>query len=86
MTQNCVASVTNTIVLRVGPETIESGSDYECPMSHPSKSQTFGLEQTSSMFFINQPYKSIYAHPNICLGLGFEFGPQRIKDLAIMCP
>ena len=24
--------------------------------------------------------------PNIYLGLGFEFGPQRIRDLAIVCP
>ena len=24
--------------------------------------------------------------PNIYLGLGFEFGPQRIWDLAIVCP
>jgi hypothetical protein len=30
---------------------------------------------------------SLYIHiPNIYLGLGFEFGPQRIRDLAIMCP
>ena len=24
--------------------------------------------------------------PNIYLGLGFEFGPQRIRDLSIVCP
>ena len=24
--------------------------------------------------------------PNMYLGLGFEFGPQRIRDLAIVCP
>ena len=24
--------------------------------------------------------------PNIYLGLGFEFGPQKIRNLAIMCP
>ena len=24
--------------------------------------------------------------PNIYLGLGFEFGPQRIRNLAIVCP
>jgi hypothetical protein len=23
--------------------------------------------------------------PNICLGLGFEFGPQKIRDLASVC-
>ena len=28
---------------------------------------------------------SLYIHiPNIYLGLGFEFGPQRIRDLAIV--
>ena len=30
---------------------------------------------------------SLYIHiPNIYLGLGFEFGLQRIMDLAIVCP
>ena len=30
---------------------------------------------------------SLYIHiPNIYLGLGFEFGPQRIRDLAFVCP
>ena len=30
---------------------------------------------------------SLYIHiPNIYLGLGLEFGPQRIRDLAFMCP
>ena len=30
---------------------------------------------------------SLYIHiPNIYLGLRFEFGPQRIRDLAIVCP
>ena len=24
--------------------------------------------------------------PNIYLGLGFEFGPQRVRDLAFVCP
>jgi hypothetical protein len=29
----------------------------------------------------------LYIHiPNIYLGLRFEFGPQRIKDLAFVCP
>ena len=29
----------------------------------------------------------LYIHnPNIYLGLGFEFGPQRISDLAFVCP
>jgi hypothetical protein len=35
------------------------------------------------MFSIIQPYIQI---PNIYLGLGFEYGPQRIRDLAIVCP
>ena len=30
---------------------------------------------------------SLYIHiPNIYWGLGFEFGPQRIRDLAFVCP
>ena len=30
---------------------------------------------------------SLYIHiPNIFLGFEFEFGPQRIRDLAFMCP
>ena len=42
------------------------------------------------MFSINQPLflqkVSLYIQiPNIYLGLGFEFGPQRIRDLAIVC-
>ena len=24
--------------------------------------------------------------PNVYLGLGFEFGPQRFRDLAFVCP
>ena len=42
-----------------------------------------------SMFSINQPLflqKSLYIQiPSIYLGLGFEFGPQRIRNLAIVC-
>ena len=35
-------------------------------------------------FYKNQ---SLYIHiPNIYLGLGFEFGPQRIRNLDIGCP
>ena len=31
-------------------------------------------------------YKKTNVHiPNLYLGLGFEFGPQRIKDLAFVC-
>ena len=38
------------------------------------------------MFSINQPLflqktKPLYPAPNIYLGLGFEFWPQRIRDL-----
>ena len=44
-----------------------------------------------SMFSINQPILpqkiSLYIQiPIIYVGLGYEFGPQRIKDLAIVCP
>ena len=47
----------------------------------------FGTVSPLSMFFIIQFYKklSLYSHiPNIYLGLGF--GPQRIGDLAFVCP
>ena len=48
----------------------------------------FGTVSSLSMFFINQPFflqKSLYIQiPNIYLGLEFEFGPQRIRDLAIV--
>ena len=37
-----------------------------------------------SMFFIFQP---LFLHiPNIYLGLGYEFGPQRVRDLPFVCP
>ena len=45
-----------------------------------------------SMFFLIQQLflqknQNLYIHiQNIHLGLGFEFGPQRIRDLAIVCP
>ena len=36
---------------------------------------------------IISPKKQVYIHiPNIYLGLGFEIGPQRIGDLAFLCP
>ena len=43
------------------------------------------------MFFVIQPLfllksKPYILIPNIHLGLGFEFGPQRIMDLAFVCP
>ena len=52
----------------------------------------FGTVSPLSMFSINQPLfqqqkKSLYIPiPNIHLEMGFEFGPQRIRDLAIVCP
>ena len=51
----------------------------------------FGIVSPLSMFSINQTLllqkiKPLYPHlPNIYLGLEFEFGPQRIGDLAIVC-
>ena len=66
------------------------------------KPQTFGLGQTiwadkswgifkqfiSTHFYqstiISKKPKPLY--PNIYLGLGFEFGLQRIRDSAIVCP
>ena len=54
-------------------------------------SSHFGTVSTLSIFFINQPLflqNTTPLYPNIYLGLGFEFefGPQRIRNLAIMCP
>ena len=51
----------------------------------------FGTVSLLSMFFINRPLVlqklSLYTHiSNIYSGLGFEFGPQRIRDLAIVSP
>ena len=52
----------------------------------------FGTVSPLSMFYINQllffkKTKPIYIQvPNIFGGLGFEFGPQRIIDFAIVCP
>ena len=51
----------------------------------------FGAVSPLSMFSIIQPLflqrtKPLYSHSNIYLGLGFEFGPQRIRDLAFVCP
>ena len=48
----------------------------------------FGTVSPLSMFSINQPLflQKIILYiqiPNIYLSLGFEFGPQRIRDLAI---
>ena len=33
-----------------------------------------------------QKTKPLYPHPKYFLGLGFEFGRQRIRDLAFVCP
>ena len=33
-----------------------------------------------------QKTKPLYPNPKYLLGLGFEFGPQRIRYLAIVCP
>ena len=50
----------------------------------------FGTVSPLSMFSIIQLlFLRKYIHiPNIYLGLGFEFefGPQRIRDLAFVCP
>ena len=52
----------------------------------------FGTVSPLSMFSINQPLfrqKTKHLHiqiPNIHLGLGFEFGPQRTRDLGFVCP
>ena len=60
-------------------------------------SGTFGVfsaELSAPSWYINQPLflkKTLILYiqiPNVYLGLGFEFefGPQRIRDLAIVCP
>ena len=51
-------------------------------------STDFGTLSPLSMFSINQPlFLQIYIQiRNIHLGLGFEFGLQRIRDLDIECP
>ena len=51
-------------------------------------STNFELWSPWSMFSINQPlFLSLYIQiQNIHLGLGFEFGPQRIRNLTILCP
>ena len=51
----------------------------------------YGNVSPLSMFSINQPLflqktKPLINIPNIYLGLVFEFGPQRIRDLVIVCP
>ena len=51
----------------------------------------FGRVSPLSMFYINQPLflpklSLCIQIPNMYLGLGFEFGPQRIRNLAIACP
>ena len=58
---------------------------------HQIISTHFGTVILLSMFSIIQPLflqkLSLYIQiPNINLGLGFEFGPKRIMDLAIVCP
>ena len=50
----------------------------------------FGTVSPMSLFSINHPLflqktKPIYPIPKY-LGLGFEIGLQRIRDLAIICP
>ena len=44
----------------------------------------FVTESPLSMFF--KKLRLYIQIPNIYLVLGFEFGPQRIRDLAIVCP
>ena len=49
--------------------------------------QYFWYSESLSMFsIILQNTKPLYPHPNIYLGLGFEFGLYRISVLAYVCP
>ena len=47
----------------------------------------FGTVSLLSMFSINETIflQKLIQIPNIYLRLDFEFGPQRIRDLAIVC-
>ena len=72
---------------------IAQTTDAQCRFS--SKSQTFGQINFGEFgcfpTIYNHPFwyntLSLYTQiPNIYLGLGFEFGPQSIRDLAIVCP
>ena len=47
------------------------------------KSRTFGLGQTN---WADKFWGILGVIPNSYLGLGFEFGPQKIRDLVFVCP
>ena len=56
-----------------------------------NNSTHFGTVSPLSMFSIIQPLflqktKTLYPHPKHLFGMGFEFGSQRIRDLAFVCP
>ena len=51
----------------------------------------FSADLSAPCFLLinNYFYKKLRLYiqiPKVYLGLGFEFGPQRIRDLAIVCP
>ena len=51
----------------------------------------FGTVSPLSMFSFNQPLvlqktKHLYPNPKYLFEIGFKFGPQRIRDLAVVCP
>ena len=54
-------------------------------------STRFGTVTPFSMFSINQPLflqktKPLYPNPKTYLGVEVEFGPERIRNLVIVCP
>ena len=62
-----------------------------CGIFSQTISTYFGTVSPLSIFSINQSLflqktKPLYPHTKYFLGLGFEFGPQRIKDLTFLFP
>ena len=55
-----------------------------------SKSQTFGLGQINfgafGVFLANLSLVQVFVNQSLFLHLGFEFGSETIRDLAIECP
>ena len=47
---------------------------------------SFSISSIINQSIFVQKTKPLYASPKFLLGLGSEFGLERIKDLAIACP
>ena len=62
-----------------------------CKRGLRTPNEAFFHQSPLSMFSINQllflqKTKPLYSNPKYFMGLGFELGPQRIRDLTIVCP